>query len=59
MDLKVFLKESTPDPLTMVTLRGRVSSLGPTDSAFLNEIEAAVVQEKQPKNELVLVSSII
>jgi hypothetical protein len=47
MDLRVFLKESNPNPLTMATLRGRASSSRPTNSTLPCEIETAVMQEVQ------------
>jgi len=47
MDLKVFLKESKPNPLAMATLRGRAGSPRPTISTLPHEIETAIMQEAQ------------
>jgi hypothetical protein len=57
MDLRVFLKETNPNPLAMVTLRGRASSSRPTNSTLPCEIETAAMQKvQQSESEPILVS---
>jgi len=58
MDLRVFLKESNANSLSMATLRGRARSSHPTNSTLPREVETAVMQEmQQSKSGLLWVSS--